>query len=537
MSNTQQNLNGSGRLRNLTVILALFAFLISLTSPAFVSEAARKTQNPTSQSDGLQGTVQATNEDVSGLHRTIFTTPQGHKIYVNTPDDMTAGDTLSGTVFAEPSGKTEAEREKGQAEIAGYVVEVNGQKVPATGEPFKLTLPVDFARNALAVTLYNNKGKELAKSEAPVSSDPPRSIPKDFQVPTYGQMGRIIQVRGPFNGDISGTDHIKLGGKELIQLAESPRQKAVLNTSPAAGMNELELSENGQILKGEFRNLSLRMSAEKYNLRRGETTTLHVEVSGLENLREDLPLRLANRSPNVMTMAGGDVQALTIHPADVKAGGAYEVQRTLTGVQVGAFAIDGTVIWKNEIAPANDAQALARPSGNETSNQVADATSAQLKIGNATCFCKILAKLPAADSYVEVARETKGGFDQLFQKEACRNYCRGIWDSDSSRQEYWAKLLPNACGDVSVKMEGALGTDSYQTLRGPVIVHLGGVLVTECICPAGQKLSKGNNYCLAMNGINLPGVPDQVLQGGFLVQSEVLYKINGPPCCQTYCKH
>lgn len=152
----------------------------------------------------------------------------------------------------------------------------------------------------------------------------------------------------------------------------------------------------------------------------------------------------------------------------------------------------------------------------------------------ATCFCRIFA------NGVEVAKPSKGGYVQPFQAEACRNYCRGIWDSSQAQRIAWAKLLPGACGNVTVTMEAALGTMSYQQVRGPETeTGINGTkLVTTCSCPSGQQLSNtfgGTKYCINSLGTTVP-VPDQVLQGGYLVQSQVLYRINGPASCVTKCQ-
>jgi hypothetical protein len=77
----------------------------------------------------------------------------------------------------------------------------------------------------------------------------------------------------------------------------------------------------------------------------------------------------------------------------------------------------------------------------------------------ATCFCKVTA------NGTEVAKPSKGGYIQGLQTEACKNYCRGQWDSRSSADLLaWAKLL-GKCGDISLRMDAAIGTASYQQVR------------------------------------------------------------------------
>ncbi len=55
------------------------------------------------------GNTKMVTQDSAGLHRVILTTLKGNKIFVNMPDDMAGGDTVSGTVFTEAAGKTASE--------------------------------------------------------------------------------------------------------------------------------------------------------------------------------------------------------------------------------------------------------------------------------------------------------------------------------------------------------------------------------------------------------------------------------------------
>jgi hypothetical protein len=67
--------------------------------------------------------VSANIETIGGLHITTFETAQG-RIKVNLPDDMAVGDTISGTVIAEPVGETKEEERENRDELNGYVIEV-----------------------------------------------------------------------------------------------------------------------------------------------------------------------------------------------------------------------------------------------------------------------------------------------------------------------------------------------------------------------------------------------------------------------------
>src|ERR1700674_3454685 len=92
--------------------LLLCVFLTLLTMPV----PAQNSAAPTQTREG-------------GLVNTTFTTPSA-KITVTLPDDIAAGDTISGTVVAEPAGKNDAEKQHNAAELTGYVIEVGDKKTP-----------------------------------------------------------------------------------------------------------------------------------------------------------------------------------------------------------------------------------------------------------------------------------------------------------------------------------------------------------------------------------------------------------------------
>src|SRR5438445_2555584 len=58
-----------------------------------------------------EGDVSVHNEASSGLNTTSFDTLVG-TVTVNLPDDLSAGDTISGTVISETKGKTSEEQAK-----------------------------------------------------------------------------------------------------------------------------------------------------------------------------------------------------------------------------------------------------------------------------------------------------------------------------------------------------------------------------------------------------------------------------------------
>jgi hypothetical protein len=88
----------------------------------------------------------------SGLRTVTLATPRGD-IKVSLPDDIRAGDTISGTVVAEPKGKDEKERGSNFDRLEGYFVEIANRSAKVTsGKTENIKLP-DSAQSAQATEL------------------------------------------------------------------------------------------------------------------------------------------------------------------------------------------------------------------------------------------------------------------------------------------------------------------------------------------------------------------------------------------------
>lgn len=284
----------------------------------------------------------------NGLYVTTFTTPQG-VIKVNLPDDMAAGDTISGTVTAESIGQNDAERAQNLTELKRHVLVVEGQQTLVGAETFSWSVPRPLNPNSKNISLLQ-RGQKAATTTIPISATP-LSSPPQFTIPTGGQQGRLIQIKGPGNGIFSPQDYVKIGGKMMPPVAESPRTLIVRNASDSLGQTNFEAHENGMGMQCPFRNLGINLSAPKLNLLRGETTTLRVVALGLGGIAGDQSLDLENTSPSVIKMSGGDRQHLDIRASEVRPDGTYSMDRTLTGIMAGSFGVTATLTWTDVCKP------------------------------------------------------------------------------------------------------------------------------------------------------------------------------------------
>jgi CHAT domain-containing protein/tetratricopeptide (TPR) repeat protein len=272
-----------------------------------------------------------------GLYATIFRTPQG-TIKVNLPDVMVAGDTVSGSIYTEPSGKNETERRQNLEELNGYVIDLVGQQTAVGVRTFTRNI----TRTITIVLLHHEQSVATATIPILTTAFP---SPTQFTMPTGGQQGRLLKIDCSCNGVFAPQDYVKVGETQLPLIAESPRSLVVHNTSEVAGPTNMDLRENGTAVQCPFHNVQVNLSAPKLNLMRGETTTLHVTVLGLGGMSGDESLVLQNNSPGVINMSGGEQQRLTIRGSEVRPDGTYAIDRMLTGITAGGFGVTATLRW------------------------------------------------------------------------------------------------------------------------------------------------------------------------------------------------
>jgi len=285
-----------------------------------------------------------------GLLTTTFTTPSG-KIAVNLPDDLSAGDTISGTVIAEPSGKDSEEKAENRSELNGFVVEAvpagQSESDEITGEVLEhpRTSPKDrrlhWAIPAASVgvamlVLRDRKGKVVDR--APVScSVHSATPPSELQLPSTTIAGKPLVISGQFDGNASDTK-VRLDGQAAEVLAESGQKCILQPPATGAGPAKLEVEKNGKTASGICRVLGIRMSAAKPVLERGESGPVNVTVVGLEGLEKPTTFVLVNRTPGLVNLSGGDWQRISIIPSQVQ-DGQYHHSLTMTAIRPGRYLL------------------------------------------------------------------------------------------------------------------------------------------------------------------------------------------------------
>jgi hypothetical protein len=280
------------------------------------------------------------------LYQKITLSSSKGKINLFAPDKYVAGDTISGKVMAEPSGKTGKKRSKNAKKLDHYSVEIAGVKTGIRNGWITWTVPdaKDFT-----VTLLNEKGKKVDSFRMPVHEGTREMKTREFVCPEIVQAGHPFPIPGQYSGVFDDTV-VRAGEEELQLLVESPRAVIVEPPTRQTGKMEISVTEGNVTKTFKTRNISVRLMADDLHLKRGQTTGLTVTVKGLEELEERLPLYVTNHSRETVDLVGEGT--IWIEPSAVKPeDGSFVFESSILARSSGSFWIRGTVIDKLVFAP------------------------------------------------------------------------------------------------------------------------------------------------------------------------------------------
>lgn len=360
--------------RHLTSWFWIVVAVLCLTVPFLANETAAEKAATQPQGGTEGGTATPNVKTADGLTVITFSVNPG-SITVNLPDDIMAGDTISGTVFTEPKGITAEEKAKNQSVLNGIVLDLGGTKIQAERPTFSWQVPVQTTPGRYQLRIHDGLGSpdpgSMTQFGAVITPNPkitprhpsgaiitpdPKIIP-GFIIPTLGQTGRPMVITGAFDGNSANTTFNWTVPRSIAQdsgkpsenvsggfglIAESPRKAVFRAPANVIGPMALRLTEGSTQTTGNYRNVGVNLSAPKTSLLRGESTELRIQVTGLEGLTQPVPLTL--ESKGVITMTGGNYQPLIIQPSQVGADGSYSTTRSITGVQAGGWGATATVV-------------------------------------------------------------------------------------------------------------------------------------------------------------------------------------------------
>lgn len=287
------------------------------------------------QTSAITGTVYEKEQS-----KTTFSTPNG-KITVYLPDDLHGGDQITGTVTAHPNGETEKVKQKNLKQLLDHTLFLTGNVLLSTLTNTPNTRPNDFASyktiqfkvpedQPFSLELKSPKGKTIAKTEIPTLPSIP--IVATEQAQNYTISKKIITNTEPLtvlksvpNTDLpmvilnSYGNRVKLHAITLESTSYSPRKLVYFLPAGLAGVYTvcLKFSDGKHKTIDLINIVNVDASIGKGNLSRGETTPLHIKVTGLDECPfSPIQMELVNKTPSIIQLENGNQQLLPISQSD-----------------------------------------------------------------------------------------------------------------------------------------------------------------------------------------------------------------------------
>lgn len=292
---------------------------------------------------------------LSGTYVVTFNTSHGD-IKVFLPDDMAGGDTVSASIFAYPEGANNS------SVLNSYKIHTDVQSASVQEGRITINIPRNMSGSSLRVTLRDESNREISYSSAAVklpdsfTDGPETPTPFDFETPLIGQAGRLIEIKGPFDGDFSTTE-LTIGGKPAHVISESPR-KLIFEAPPGlSGSAEIVLNEKGVLVKRPFTSLRV--------VKIGEESTSTASGIVPKGYRSHEP---ATVSP-VQTQSPPQITEETV---------VTEVTSTEPGIVEEELSIDGTGVQEEILLEQSPKGSYAQPGRAPVNAEIALLLDAQL---------------------------------------------------------------------------------------------------------------------------------------------------------------
>jgi hypothetical protein len=337
-------------------------------------EILQRTINSLSKIVAGQGAYSVTSHKEFGLQIVELIAPEGI-YYFQIPDDVSEGEPYTFSLRTFAAGRSDLERTESEKQLAAYKLLMAA--LPVQAGPSSKQLQVDSAPDAVEILLKTPEDFEVLKSkivvtkqnlqtetqsqpvqttsELEVDTQPPAEPVIDidiphllFQLSSVNQAGRLLEVRGPFDGNASNTD-IRVNGNPMAIIAESPR-KAIATNPNLVGRMELRVAEADKKVHCVYKNVDIRNWASVSTLQSGANAALTIQLNSSPKLTSPVVIALQNKSPEIVNVQGGSFQYLTVNPGDLNETGSITLTRILTGMHPAPFRIDVRLDTTNSFA-------------------------------------------------------------------------------------------------------------------------------------------------------------------------------------------
>lgn len=288
-----------------------------------------------------------------GTKAVNFNTTRG-LVQVNFPDDIAAGDTVSGTILLDPKGSSEREQSRSEEELNKYVLLIDNVESSVGGGEFTIKVPANAT--TIEVQLKSKTHVVGTPQQLPVLAKSTAHY-SNYQLAGVSQAGRTLQVYGDFDGNF-GTTNVIVNGKRLDKLAESPRKLVVSLPQTTKGLVGVELTERNRTMLAKCPVLAIEMTQPNAFLAKNKETTVTINVSGTSALQKPVEVVLKNFSPEAVELIGGNSQRLPIPPNQFDTS---QFARNVKGLKPGQLRLAADVFWNDYIVMAEPGAAASVP--------------------------------------------------------------------------------------------------------------------------------------------------------------------------------
>lgn len=266
-------------------------------------------------------------------------TPEG-KVYVSAPEAAEEDTPVSWGVTPVAGGGSPRQVAKNASKLQRYSVIVDDRDRDADLSSFDT---MQLTATPSAKIALKRGDKTMVQGTVPfrMVSEPPAASGTGEGSGTV-LAGGAFGLPGHFDGDASNT-RLTVGSKPLRVAAESTLAVFFYTPADAIGPLEVVAEDGGVTVTGTVNNLGLRFWADQTDLLRGQRTTCHVRVSGLEGLERPVYLALVNRTPGIISLSPADAQLLVLAPGGAGTPGTFQADRPMVGVTPGGFVITAAV--------------------------------------------------------------------------------------------------------------------------------------------------------------------------------------------------
>lgn len=276
-------------------------------------------------------------KEFTGLYTVQFIAPNKDTLEVYLPRHLFPGPNM-GSMHLIPSGSPDAGRS-----FKNEKLRVGDTTMLLADEKFWSNfVPGEWGK----IRLTDGDGRSLGGIDFPVTDR--NDAPSARDLPASATVGELIEVDFPPAAKLAaplvlgkGPDpfEVKIGDQEMPIIAANRFGLVTREDYNHPGPTYFQIKIGEEVFKTPLRVLTLKLSAGSLDLLKGESTTVHIVVGGLENLKA--PAHMTIVTSGSVTMTGAT--AVEIDPKMVASDGTYITDRSLHAIAAGGFGVNVTV--------------------------------------------------------------------------------------------------------------------------------------------------------------------------------------------------